>query len=242
MASTQQTVGAGKITEGTQIIGEGNFHYYVYNYPTASNTIKEMLVGSFPAKEAGKGVLVLGQTFNEKTDYDYKSTLFLVDTMAESLTMAANDKKLNSGTEQPKIDTKVPSSGENKNQVAPDTQTSQGKQSDNNFATDEELNKYCQNLEELLQKKVDQSHDLQEEVKRRKNGKLKVVLEIDVDAAGKIGKMEIAEPDARQRTNDDLVKVITSASPYKEVPKTENGLLGLRVVFNKKGELKIELR
>ncbi len=100
VASVQSTEGVGKVigkvTEGTQIIGENNFHYYVYNYPTANNSTKEMLVGSFPAKEAGKGVLVLGQAFNEKSDYDYRSSLFLIDTMAEGLTSAANAKKLSS--------------------------------------------------------------------------------------------------------------------------------------------------
>ncbi len=71
---------------------------------------------------------------------------------------------------------------------------------------------------------------------------MKVVIEVDIDSQGKIGKMEIVEPDGRQRTNDELVKVITSASPYKGVPKTEDGSLGLRIIFNKSGKLTIEPR
>jgi hypothetical protein len=240
--------GLGKITEGTQIIGENNFHYYVYNYPTANNTKKTMLVGSFPAQQTGKGILVLGQAFRDKTDYDYKSTLFLVDAMAESLTVAANTKRLGSATEDGPTKPTVVNSGataENsgkKSLAHADNQANDNQQSADKFATDEEISKYCHNLEELLQKKIDQSNDLQDEIKRRKNGKLKVVLEVDIDARGTIDKMEIVEPDSRQRTNDDLVKIVTSASPYKNVPKMQEGLLSLRILFNKSGKLKIESR
>jgi hypothetical protein len=225
-----------KVTEGSQILGDGNFHYFVRGYPTAINTIKTMLVGSFPAKEAGKSVLVLGQALKEGT-YDYKSTLFLIDTMAESRTTTANSKLLESVLPENKAK-------KNEAQIVSEKGSNgqQAKEAENKIASQEEIDQYCQDLQVKLQKKVDAESDLQEEVKRRKFGKLKVVLEFDIDANGNLQKLEITEPDTRQKTNDDLVKAIGSCGPYANVPKTDDGSLSLRLVFSKNGSVKITTR
>ncbi len=229
-----------KIAEGSQIIGEGSFHYFVHNYSTANNASKLMLVGAFPAKETGKGVLVLGQALKE-SKYDYKSTLFLVDAMAEPMTNAANERRLGavSGTkvEEPKARTEIKPSTST-DQVTDDTQDIK---SDNKIATDEELKTYCEVLQEKLQKRVTQSSELQDVVKKRKTGKLKIVLDIDLNKDGKLQKMEIAEPDPVQKVNDALIKIVNAASPYENVPKTEGGVLNLRIVLHKNGDIKVAL-
>ncbi len=63
----------------------------------------------------------------------------------------------------------VPTGTGNKKQASLVTQIGEkGGPSDNNLATDEQISKYCQNLEELLQKKIGQTKDLQEEVKEER--------------------------------------------------------------------------
>ena len=219
-----------KITEGSQILGEGAFHYFVYSYFTASNTKKVMLVGAFPAKESGKGVLVLGQALKEG-NYDYKSTLFLVDAMAEPLTNAANEKRLGHLFSKTESNVKEPTAS-----------SGSSNQSDNKIASEEELNQYCQLLQDKLQKRVEQSGDLQEVIKKRKTGKLKIVLDVDLDTSGSLKKMEISEPDPTQKVNDALIRIVKAASPFENVPKTDSGVLSLRIVFNKSGEIKVELQ
>jgi hypothetical protein len=232
-----------KLTEGSQILGEGHFHYYVHTYPTANKVIKAMLVGSFPAKEPGKSVLVLGQALKEG-NYDYKSTLFLVDAMAEPLTLNANEKRLaavkehNSSIGEPSI--KPPEAHEQSTELPPASQ--QTTMSEKQYASEEELKAYYVTLEEKLKKKVEQSSELRDTIKKHKSGKLKVVLDVDINTQGHLRKMDIAEPDASQKVNDALVKAVKSLAPYGNVPKTENGLLNLRITLKKGGELKVEAR
>ncbi len=232
-----------KITEGSQILGDGNFHYYVHNYPTNDKAkgTRTILVGSFPAKDPGKSVLVLGQALkegNKDGSYDYKSTLFLVDAMGEPLTLKANQKRLsvtksqNAGNDSLDSEEETPSKKTNT--------PAKTSPSDNKFATDDELNKYYQALQDALKKKTQQSGDLQEVTKRK--GKLKVVLEVDISNDGQLTKIDITEPDNQQKVNDALVRIIRAAAPYKNVPKTEDGELNLHIIFGKGGELKVEPR
>ncbi len=243
---------AKKVYEGSQVIGEGAFRYYVYNYTTASNTSKTMLIGSFPAKESGKGILVLGQTLNPG-NFDFKSTLFLVDAMAEPLTNAANQKKLEG------VNGHIPGSAPESTNIAPSTATAPTETkspteltppihvpgvnpSDNTLATEEEVSKYCEVLQEKLQKRVQQSSELQDVIKKRKTEKLKIVLDVDLSKDGQLRKLEIAEPDQVQKVNDTLVKIVKSSSPYENVPRTEGNVLSLRIILNKSGQLKVELQ
>jgi hypothetical protein len=209
---------AQKAKEGSQILGDTSFHYFVREYNTSNHSSKTMLIGSFPAKESGKGVLVLGQTLKEGI-YDFKSTLFVIDNMSESLTAAANSKLQQSLGNTPK----------------PSHSADEGK---NKSASKEEVDKYCQNLQEQLQKSLSDESDLLEQVKKQQ-GKLKVVLEVAIDDSGNLTKMEIAEPDPRQKTNDDLVKVVNSLTPLKNVPKVDDYPLNLRIIF-KNGKIKVQ--
>lgn len=225
-----------KITEGSQILGEGNFHYYVHSYPTSdkNKANRTILVGSFPAKDTGKSILVLGQALKDggkEGNYDYKSTLFLVDAMGEPLTLRANQRRVSAAKSQKSgNDSLEEETGGNKKENV----------SDKKFATDDDLDKYYQALQDALKKKTQQSNELKEVVKRK--GKLKIVLEVDISADGQLTKIDITEPDKEQKVNDALVKIIKAAAPYKNVPKTENGELNLQIIFDKGGQLKIEPR
>ncbi len=236
-----------KIDEGSIILGYGDFHYYVHDYPlpTAENlkAHKVILVGSFRAKEENKSVLVVGQALLGGT-YDYKSTLFLVDAMGEPLTLKANKNRLEAAARRQAPTTTGSASNQDGLDSDSDTKsdkTGKANQSDKTFATEDELSQYYKDLQDTLGKKSDQSDVLQEIVTKRK-AKLKVVLEIDVNADGKLAKIDITEPDKDQKTNDNLVKLLSSSAPFKNVPKTENGQLNLRVVFGKGGAWKVEPR
>lgn len=235
-----------KVAEGSQILGEGDFHYYVHTYPVAGKGPNTILVGSFPIQNSSKSVLVLGQGLKDER-YDYKSTLFLVDAMAEPLTTAANEKKksalgLNKSETQGGIKYKsveTTAGGPN----AESNISGEQNVSDNAEAGPQELiDQYCSNLQEKLSKKISQSHEVEEILNKPRKGKLKVVLDIDLGSEGHLRKIEITEPDSNQKLNDIFVKIVQSGAPYPSIPEAEGGVLSLRIVLNKAGEVKVEPR
>src|SRR5262249_55483352 len=94
LIGTQEIEKNPMVSTGKQIIGTGDFNYFVGHYETGGNADWPILVGSFAAKTPGKSILVIGQALSNDTPYDSKSTLFLVDQMAEEFTREGNRQRM----------------------------------------------------------------------------------------------------------------------------------------------------
>lgn len=210
-----------KVDEGSQICGSGNLTWFVGRYQMPNDEPpRAIFVGSLPAKDEKKSFLVIGQALNGSATYDYKSALWVIDQMAEEMTNEGNKKRLAAHEQHQPIMEELP------NKSAENLEVSQ-------YATDEEIQVFLQQLEMKLSQELSIPEELQDELKKKKSKKLKVTLTVGIDHDGNIKKMEITEPSEVDKVNNALIKDVNSQAPFVGVPKTKTDLLMIVVNMNK---------
>ncbi len=197
------------LEEQHQVFGEaGDFHYYGMKYGYGQTTM-QALVGSFPSVDPAKCVLMIGQSLQEGTAYDYKSSVWLVDQMGSERTKRGNKVLV----EKTKDDdaatttTDVPS----------------------DLATPEQITEFLTKTGEKIQGALTLPKEAADELKKKKSKKMKVRVVVGVDPEGKLTKIEIAEPSELESVTNAVVKSINNSTPFETPPKTKDGKLSLRV-------------
>lgn len=199
------------IEEQHQAFGEeGDFHYYAMRYGFGADTMIS-LIGSFPAVDPKKCVLMIGQTLKEKTTYDYKSGVWLVDQMGSERTKRGNQAIVN----------------KTKDDDATATTTSTAEPSD--LGTPEQINEFLTKTGEKIQAALTLPNEAAEELKKKKSKKMKVRVVVGIDAEGKLTKIDIAEPSELESVTNAVVKAINNSTPFETPPKTKEGKLSLKI-------------
>lgn len=208
----------GKLEENHQVFGEeGDFHYYASRYPTKEvGETKVVLTGALPAVDPTKCILMVATNLKEKTQYDYKSGIWLVDQMGSDRTKRGNQQllsKANGGTS-----------------TATTTDGASGEDAD--LATPEQLTEFLTKASEKIQGGLTIPADAADELKKKKSKKLKVRVNMVIDSEGKLTKIDIAEQSELESVTNSVVKAINNATPFDDVPKTKDGKIGIRVMLN----------
>jgi hypothetical protein len=199
------------LEEQHQVFGEaGDFHYYGMKYGYGQTTM-QALVGSFPSVDPEKCVLMIGQSLQEGTAYDYKSSVWLVDQMGSERTKRGNKALVE----------------KNKEDDPTATTTSTDVQSD--LATPEQITAFLTKTSEKIQGALTLPKEAADELKKKKSKKMKVRVVVGVDQEGTLTKIEIAEPSELESVTNAVVKAINNSTPFETPPKTKDGKLSLRV-------------
>jgi len=200
------------IEENHQVFGEeGDFHYYGMKYGFGDTTVTA-LVGSFPAVDPTKCVLMIGQSLQDKAQYDYKSGVWLVDQMGSERTKRGNKELL----AKEKADN-------------PDATTTGTTTGASDVATPEQVAEYLTKTGEKIQGGLTLPNEVADELKKKKSKKLKVRVVVGVDDEGKLTKIDISEPSELESVTNSVVKAINSATPFDTPPKTKSGKLSLKI-------------
>jgi hypothetical protein len=227
LIGTQELDKNPNVSTGKEIIGTGDLTYLVGHYETGGNPDVPILIGSFPSKATGKSILVVGQALSNDTPYDSKSTIFLIDEMAEQFTKDGNRQRMGVAATPPS----TPKTGQG---------GSETKSGEVAFATDEQIAEFLGKVREKLQDKLSLPKQAADELKKKKSKKLKTTVSVGIDNDGNVKKIDITEPSEWDKINDAVVKDINSQAPYKDAPKTKDGLLTF-MVYLKKDQLSVEL-
>ena len=187
------------------------FTYHAMRYGFAE-TAAVGLVGSVPAVDPKKSILMIGQSLNEKATYDYKSAVWLVDQMGSERTKRGNDRI------------------KAKNADSKDGDTTDGAATDApEVATPEQIAEFLTKTAEKIQGKLTLPNETADELKKKKSKKMKVRVVVGLDEEGKLTKIEISEPSELESVTTAVVKAINNSTPIENVPKTKDGKLSLKV-------------
>jgi len=187
------------------------FTYHAMRYGFAE-TASVGLVGSVPAVDPKKSILMIGQSLNEKATYDYKSAVWLVDQMGSERTKRGNDRI------------------RAKNTDSKDGDTTDGAATDApEVATPEQIAEFLSKTAEKIQGKLTLPNETADELKKKKSKKMKVRVVVALDEEGKLTKIEISEPSELESVTTAVVKAINNSTPIENVPKTKDGKLSLKV-------------
>ncbi len=228
-----------KIAEGTETLDRGAFNWYLGRYkgegleiikdgvvwkpgpdddapPPADPALlaRTIFLGSFAGKPPHGSILVVGKAMDLTKPYDYKSTIWLVEQMSKS------------------PDSKAPSDAGN--QETQDKSTGPVA-----YASDEEVDKFCTNIQEKLQSKYSLPSDIKDDIAKKKLKRPKVAVMLDIDTDGQLKKIEITDPGETEKVTNILVKDVNACVPYQNVPNTKEGVVTV-VVTLKKDQIKVE--
>jgi hypothetical protein len=190
--------------------GEGDFHYYAMRYGLGE-AATTALIGSFPAVDPTKCILMIGTSLKEKTQYDYKSGVWLVDQMGSERTKRGNKEILEKAK-----------GGEDASTTASTTDAAE-------VSTPEQISEFLTKTSEKIQGGLTLPAEAADELKKKKSKKLKVRVVIGVDEVGNLTKIEIAEPSELESVTNAVVKAIKDSTPFENLPKTKDNKLTLRV-------------
>lgn len=215
------------VDQGKQLLGSGHILWYLGRYETGGDQKLPILIGSFPAKTQGKSILVIGQALTNGSSYDYKSTLWLIDQMAEEFTREGNKSRVGVET-LPQL--KSRESGE---------PPKGGEQEKITYATDEQIETFIAGIQKKLQQKLVLPKEAKDELKKKKSKKLKATVTVGIDNEGNVKKIEITEPSEWEKVNASLVKDVNGCAPFANAPKTKSGMLTMLIIL-RKDEITVE--
>ncbi len=155
--------------------------------------------------------MMIGQTLKEKTTYDYKSGVWLVDQMGSERTKRGNQAIVN----------------KTKDDDATATATSTADATD--LATPEQIAEFLTKTGEKIQGALTLPNEAAEELKKKKSKKMKVRVVVGLDAEGKLTKIDISEPSELESVTNAVVKAINNSTPFEAPPKTKEGKLSLKI-------------
>lgn len=214
--------------KGEGIVGSGPFKWQVAQYTHSKDSQKvTALLGAFKSPVAGKAIVVIAQPYEEaKGDnsqespsehsasvFDYKTSLWLVDTMAANFTTAAKE---NNQTDSGKLENQANKQEETTNK---------------SIATEAQLKEYCKQVETRINQRFKPA--------KEKVSKPTIAI-VSLTEEGTISKLEIVKSSGEDDLDQLLIKAITNGQPYSSVPHTNNNGISLRTTADK-GKLTVEL-
>jgi len=220
-----------KADEGNQILGDGNLHWFVGHYskpnPNGGDipALENILTGGYQSPVKGKSIIVVGRVLKATANqYDYKTTLWLCDQMAEDYTATGNRTK----------------TGETK-MVAPDGsgEAKPEAKAEKPIASDEDIDTFVTSLEPLLQEKLRIPDDLQELLKKHHPPKIKTTLTVGIDETGQVSKLEITKPGDYDSASSAVTKAVNACTPFADVPHTKDGSITVLVSLSQ-NKIKVE--
>ena len=220
LAAESTDITAFKIEENNQILGDGNLHWFVGKYastplPNTNDPVKEeALIGAYPSPEKGKSIIVLGRALKPGVAYDYKTTLWLCDQMAEDYTAVGNATRSGGGK-----------------MVAPAKSDKGAVVEEKPAASEEEIDAFVEKLQPLIQEKLKLPDDIQELLKKKKPPKIKTQLAVKIDEQGNVTKLEITKPGDYDTATGALQRAVTTSAPFTEVPHTKAGEISVLVTL-----------
>ena len=222
-----------KLDGGVRPLNKGNLNWFLGkfkgeavdvvvadpNVPVdPSSLVRTLCLCSFAGKQPNTSILVVGTALNSSNPYDYKTTLWLIDQLTKQPegTKGSVDDEQNKETQ----DTPAPES------VA--------------YASDEDIDKFCQKVQQKIQSKYSLPSDIKEEIAKKKLKRPKVTLMLDIDNDGQLKKIEITEPGETEKVTNALVKDVNACLPFENVPKTKQGVVTVLVSL-KKDQIAVEI-
>jgi hypothetical protein len=233
-------ISVAKIDSGTEVFSRGSLNWFVGRYrgqgleilpldkasvnPSQPATVdpldlvKTLLVCSFAGKAPNTSILLVGSALDQTSPYDYKSTLWLVDQMCK----------------QPGKEVSTKEQADD-NQDKPD----QDKSAPDVYASDEEINTFCQSVQKKIQAKYSLPSDVKDQIAKKKLKRPKVALMLDIGDDGQLKKIEITEQGETEKVTNILVKDVNACLPFENVPKTKEGFVSVLVNL-KKDQIAVE--
>ncbi len=228
----------GTVQRSTQILGDGELKWACCRYPAASVALKgksiQVLVGGYPAKVKGKAILVIGKALDDNSGtYDYKTTLDLIEHMAEAWTSAGN---INRGV---KVDENMTTPDKTPGASTDEDEDEDETEKEAPIATTAEVAAYLKDVEGKIQAKLSMPEDALEllnkdaEEKRKKPRKWKLKLKVGFDEEGNVKKLEWSKAPTEdlQKLASALEAAVNGNSPYPKPPKTSDLLFKFQVVI-----------
>jgi hypothetical protein len=195
----------------------------------------KIVTSAFPSPVSGKSILVVSKPLDTAKPYDARSTEFLIDSMEVVL----KNRAATAGAAAP--ETVVGGINDNSGKVATATTTTTGgtgtttataPESDVKAASDEDLDKYCTTVADVIGKKLKLPDEAKELVEKKKFRKLKCSMTIGLDPIGNVKKLEITKAADMDSVNGALQKAINSSSPFADMPVIKDDMLMILVKFD----------
>ncbi len=202
-----------RFDSGEGIVGSGKFRWFVGRYLSQKEKKLEMaFIGAYPSPIEGKAIVVIARPLDldaaatqpnsvgqPTAVIDYKTTLWLIDTMAAAYT--AESKAEREGTEV--------------SQKAPPPPPEQKP-----LATADQIEAYRKQVEAKIKGGFKPPAD---------TAKQKAIVLIGLTETGSVKKLELKEPSGMETFDQSILKAISTGEPYPAAPHTKSETVDFRV-------------
>lgn len=210
-------LGEARVDSGEAVVGNGPFKWFVGRYrSTKDHKLHQVLVGAYRSPIAGKAIVVISPPTaaapppeappaegNEPpVPVDYKTVLWLVDTMAAQYTAAAASDKGAPGDLQKA------------------TEEAGEKAEEKPLASDSELDAYRKRVEAIIKGKFKPPKEKVED---------RVAVLVGLTEDGRVKKLEITRPSGTDSFDQSVLRAITDSEPYPPAPHTRDALVSFTV-------------
>jgi hypothetical protein len=223
-----------RVDEGSQILGDGNLHWFIGHYskpnPDSQEPLYEnILTAAYQSPVKGKSIIVVGRPLKDTSNqYDYKTTLWLCDQMAEDYTALGNNGRTAADKTKEKM---VSPNGSEPNKPAATEEKP--------VASDEDIDAFVTGLQPLIQEKLKIPDDIQDLLKKHKPPKIRTALTVGIAEDGTVTKLEISKPGDYDSATAALTKAVNACAPFAEVPHTKAGSITVLVSLSQ-DKIKVE--
>jgi TonB family protein len=212
-----QNLGEARVDSGEAVVGNGPFKWFVGRYrSTKDHKMHQVLVGAYRSPIAGKAMVVISPPTAEASPpdapppegneppvpVDYKTVLWLVDTMAAQYTAAAASDKGAPGDLQTAAQGRA------------------GKAEEKPLASAGELDAYRKQVEAIIKGKF-------KAPKEKVEDRVEVLVALTED--GRVKKLEITRPSGTDTFDQSVLRAITDSEPYPPAPHTRDALVSFTV-------------
>jgi TonB family protein len=188
--------------------------------PTANNPNPQapppqmVLVGAYQHPSANKAIVVIARPYDANTQsFDYKTTLWLIDTLASGQKSPATvGGESTPATTSTATDTQAPA----ETTTTTTATTTQTKPAAPEKATPEALNAYAKQVQDLVLAKLQMPEEGQ---------KAKLTVTFGLSEDGKLSKLEISTPSGNDTVDQAAIKALTDCQPYPKPPQTSETVL-----------------
>lgn len=230
---------SGTAFKATKLLGDGNLKVACLRYPSDALKGKpiQVLVGGYPAKVKGKGILLIGKALDESLPYDFKTSLDMIEHMTEAWTQQGNVNRGSAVDENITTPDKVPSSGTTGPATGGDEDEEDDEEKPEQVASSADVAAYLKDVEAKIQEKLSMPDDALEvlnkdaEEKRKKPRKWKLKLKVGFDTDGLVKKLEWSKAPTEdlQKLASALEAAVNANSPYAKPPKVTDILFKFQV-------------
>jgi len=210
------------LDKSEQVLGDSTLKWLIEKCEDKDGKEVRIFLGAFPAMEAGKSFLVIGQKFDPKatSGFDHQVALATIDQLASDRTAKANQKKLaQDGTGETSDST---STGTNTGTGTDVADVDDDEEGPKKAASAKDIEAFFDQVKDKVKSNLELPEWAQDEMKKDKENrkKWKVRLTVGVDSHGnlkRLEKQEVADEDI-DKVSSALESAIRASAPFKDVP------------------------